>query len=77
MKKKKLSFAYVAKLGYFDFYRHKINGVSGRSYVLDKKLTETEKEYINGFNNTVLGCRRYLQAPEIKYDVIFLGNKCF
>ena len=77
MKKKKLSFAYVANLGYFDFYRHKINGVSGWSYVLDKKLTETEKEYINSFNNTVLGCRRCLQAPELKNDIIFLGNKCF
>ncbi len=55
MKKKKLSFAYVAKLGYFDFYRTKINGVSGWSYVLDKKLTDTEKAFINSFNNTVLG----------------------
>ncbi len=77
MKKKKISFEYVAKLGYFDFCRAKVNGVAGFTYVLCNRLTDVQRDEINSYNNTRIGGRTCLQAPEIKYDILFVGNKCF
>ena len=77
MKKKKINFQYVANLGYFDFYRTKINGVCGFTYVLCNRLTDVQRDEINSYNNTKIGLRTCLQAPEIKHDLLFVGNKCF
>ena len=77
MKKKKLNFAFIAGLGYCDYYRTKINGVSGWAYIMYNNLSETQKKYINSFNNTRIGSRTFIQAPEQKKDIIFLTNKCF
>ena len=77
MKKKKLSFQFVADLGYFDFYRTKINGVAGFCYVLCNRLTDVQRAEINSYNNTKLGTRTAVFAPEIKNDLLFVGDKCF
>lgn len=75
--KKKLIFDFVVKLGYSDFYHTKINGISGVADILCNRLNMEQKEYINTFNNTKIGLRIYKQAPELKQDILFLGNKNF
>lgn len=75
--KKKLNFEFVVKLGYSAFYHTKINGISGVVYILCNRLNMEQKEYINTFNNTKIGKRTCKQAPELKQDLLFLGNKIF
>lgn len=77
MKKKKLSFAFVADLGYCNFNRAKVNGVPGWSFILCSPLTSELKKFIKSFDNTRIGTRTCLQAPEQKKDIVFLGAKCF
>ena len=75
--KKKLNFGFIANLGYFDFYNKTINGVKGTVFVMCCKLSEKQREEILSYKNTKIGTRQFRYAPEIKHDLIFLGNKCF
>lgn len=77
MKKRKLNFGYVANLGYFEFRPATVQGIKGIAYLLCSKLTEDQKKEILSYQNTKITTFQYRWAPEIKHDVIFLGNKCF
>ena len=74
MKKKKLSFAYVANLGYFDFYRNKINGVSSA-------ITQTATQIRSEVNNKIAGVdsritqTAYMIQTEVHSDIAGLSSR--
>ena len=77
MKKRKIPFSVVADLGYFRYRSAKVRNISGTLYYMCKKLTDAEKAQILSYNNTDLFISVCQYAPEIKYNCIFVGNKCF
>lgn len=79
MKRRKLYFGELSNMGfgYHAFHRAVCHGVKGWNFVMSMPLTGEQKEYILSFKNTALTTCSYRYAPEIVYDVVFLGDKCF
>lgn len=81
MKRKKITIQEISNIagGYHNFRRVTRTNyyVKGWLYFMDKRLTDEEKLFVLSFKNTeILHCFKSC-APEIKYDVIFQGDKCF
>ena len=79
MKKRKMDIYDIIKLdsAYYKVDRFpEVDGVKGHLYYFDK-MTQSDVEKIESFNNTRImnGKREY--APEQKFKVLFVGQKCF
>lgn len=79
MGKRRLNYRELSRLtgGYVSFYRTIVRGVNGYAYRMDRKLSEEEKRVILSFGNTSIGTMDLYYAPELSYDGVFLGDKCF
>ena len=77
MKKRKIPFSVIADLGYYKYTPAKEENIPGILYFMCDKLTEAQKTDILKYNNTKLFISVCQYAPEIKYNCIFVGNKCF
>ena len=76
-KRKKIPFQTVADLGYYKFAKGKSGGVSGYFYWLANKLTDKQKGELKEYGNVQFLVSQCQYAPEIKHDVLFVGDKCF
>ncbi len=69
--------SYLSELGFSKFWRGKVAGIKGYFYRMDKPLTDEQVEYVSGFSNVSLRMVSLEYAPEIKYDCVFLADKCW
>ena len=78
-RKRKFNFVELSNMlgGYTSFYRTTCRGVKGYAYRVGRKLTEEEKKLILSYDNTSVGSFYYRYAPELSYDGVFIGDKCF
>lgn len=79
MRKRKMNFVQLSDMvgGYVSFRRQVVRGINGYAYRLNRKLTDAEREKILSYQNTSIGTWQHLYAPELSYDGVFLGDKCF
>lgn len=62
---------------YIDCQRVKnTKGVHGWRYIVEKRLTDEQRELILGFKNTIIGFARYKYAPELVHDTVVILDKC-
>lgn len=77
-KRKKINISELNQLGgYYAFYRGEVEGVKGYFYKMEKKLSETDKDFILSYKNTRLFYSRAQYAPEQISNLVFVGDKCF
>ena len=76
-RKRKLYWGFLSELGFSKFWRGKVGGVKGFFYRMDKPLTDEQKAYCLRFQNVSLHISQCEYAPEIRHNVVFLGDKCF
>lgn len=79
MRKRKLHFDSMVNIfEYFSFQRGvHTSGVRGTYYFCAKPLTDAQRKELEKYNNVDIGSVQYRYAPEIKYDTVFVGDKCF
>ena len=66
---------------YYDSSRRtliKKNGekIRGTLYTLEKPLTDDDKKFLTSWKNVDLFISQCQYAPEIKYNAVFLADKC-
>ena len=63
-----------------DDYHRVVNNndktIKGVRYRLANRLTQEQKDYILSFKNTIISDCYLKYAPEIKYDVVIILDKC-
>lgn len=84
MAKKKLTFdVFIKNFTYHSFsesaFLNKKSGkfVHGWKYYLTDKITEEQNVFLEQFKNVKVGKANYVNANDITYDVVFIGNSCF
>ena len=79
MKRKKANIFDLMKINveYFKYERVKNSeGKKGTRYTLDKPLNNSQLEHLSKFKNVILSTCNYRYAPEIKYQVLIILDKC-
>ena len=79
MRKHKIPFGVMTNIvNYYMLQRGKhITGIRGYFYFCDKPLTDAQRKELEKYDNVDIGSVQYRYAPEIKHDVVFVGDKCF
>lgn len=77
MSKGKIDFYDLVDLvEYYDYYRAKVNGISGYIYKADK-ISDEAKAKLESYSNVLLLKGNCEYAPEIKFNAVFVGDKAF
>ena len=67
----------AAGIHYIHFERvRNAKGDRGWRYVIEKDLTEAQKNFVLSFKNTILGTAQYRFAPEIIHDTVIVMDLC-
>lgn len=80
MRKRKLTFQKLSEMGCgFNYFRKvSFRGVNGYIYHMCRPLTQEERDDIScNYQNTHISWGSHRYAPEQRFDVVFLGVKCF
>lgn len=83
MRRKKANVNDMFNIGveWFDFHRcQRIDEtgkvIKGTRYLLDKPMTEKQKEYLSNFKNVIVSTATYRYAPEIQYQTLIITDVC-
>lgn len=75
-RRRKASFTDLPPYYKFIRIRNKGTGVRGYAYILDKPLTDSEKEWLLTYDNTEVVLHSCQYAPELKHDAVIVYDKC-
>ena len=79
MRRKKANVLDFDRVGieYFQFIRVKNDaGITGTRYILTRRLTENQLNFLLYFKNVIVSTCSAKYAPEIVHDTIILADKC-
>lgn len=77
-RKKKMCAGDLSRAGVYYFQSDRVTNAAGKTgtrYIIDGKLTDEQRAYIAGFNNTIISSARHRYAPEIVHPVIIILDK--
>lgn len=63
--------------GFWYYARTTMRGVRGYVYHMSKRLSDTERAKVEHYGNTRILRGSVKHAPELRFDVVFIGERCF